>query len=470
MIGDYCKTLLFSPTQIPNVVGGSWMHLVFLGLLFSTGLVVLLYMLSRALRIPRLEGWTRHELFQILATAGLAVLAAGLLYQMCTFNIAFLSADLYQGANGADLMHSYCPQSATFINGRAVVTPYCAAEAYLHKIENRGQILFTSLIGINGAMSYLFRITWESRPLGIGYTLEPLAGLQQIQNVFLVGVSGFLVAYLSVIIQMRILDYIVAAVPFYFMPLGLLLRCFPPTRQFGGALIGFSFASLLLFPLILVVNDVILYTSLQDVTTPRDSAGNPIDLNAMLYGSNPQIGAPMPVQDLSKLKTGSTYPGFGQIGRILYQKPDLLIFQPSTSAPDYYFARRETNRTSDQIVLYKMAGTFSPSSAGAAINERWGMYNNQPNSSGSWTVQTNSRGTPVQYFTDPDPGAPDKQLGLTSSALTTALLWPAQMVMVFSVAAVLMPIINFMVYIEIARSLTRVVGAEMDLSNLTRMI
>ena len=467
MFGDYCKTLIFPNGDMPNVLGGNWMHLVLLGLLLSSGLIVLLYMLSRALRIPRLEGWTRHEFFQIAATAGLALLAAGLLWQMCTFNISFLSPD-YQGPAGAALMASACPGTHPQVNGQSVVTPYCAAQSYLSRIKARGEVLFTSLVGINGAMSYLFRITWESRPLGIGYTLEPLAGLQQIQNVFLVGVSGFLIAYLSVIIQMRILDYIVSAVPYYFLPMGLLLRCFPPTREFGGALIGFSFASLLFFPLILVVNDVMLYTSLQSVTTPTDAAGNPIDFstfNSQLYGSNPLVAGPLPLQDLSKLRAGDSSLGV-PVGRILYQRSDLAIFQPPASQ-DNYFAQVDSG--SNQLMVYKMSGTFSPSSGGAAINERWGMYESHPNASGSWPVK-NSQGTPIADFTGQDPSAPDQPLDLRSSELTTALLWPAQMVMIFSLAAVLMPIINFMIYIEIARSMTRFVGAEMDLSNLTRMI
>jgi len=61
-------------------------------------------------------------------------------------------------------------------------------------------------------------------------------------------------------------------------------------------------------------------------------------------------------------------------------------------------------------------------------------------------------------------------LGLTSKRLTTTLLWPFSILIVYAMAAVLLPIINFLVYIEIARGLSKTLGAEMDLSNLTRMI
>ncbi len=472
-MGNYCSTLLF-PAQgvpgaaIPNVPWGSWMNLVFIGLLFSAVLMVMLYMLSRALRIPRMEAWTRHEFFQILATAGLAIMAGFLLFQMCTFNIAFLSASLYQSPAGLAEIHRACPNTPTEFNGRPIVTSYCAAEAYLTKIKQRGEVLFTSLIGINGAMSYLFRITWESRPLGIGYTLEPLAGLQQIQNVFLVGVSGFMVSYLSLLIQQRILDYMMVAVPFYFMPLGLLLRCFAPTREFGGSLMGFCFASLLFFPLILVVNDVVIYTSLDDVTSPKLANGNVIsleELNQQIYGSNTKMGGPIGLMDLSKIGTSSHSLGI-PIAKILYQRADLIIFQSDKTKPVYYFARKESTSSGDKIQLYQMTGSFDTNAAGAGINERWGMYEPLPDSKGNYPMKTTSTGTPIQYFTDPDPSASAPR----ENQLATSMLWPAQMVMIFSVAAVLMPIINFMIYIEIARGITRVIGHEMDLSNLTRMI
>ena len=91
MVDNYCQTILFSPTSpLPNVMGGSWLNLVFLGLLGTALLMALVYMISKAMRIPRLEGWSRHEMFQILATAGLAILITGLTLGMCNFNIAFL--------------------------------------------------------------------------------------------------------------------------------------------------------------------------------------------------------------------------------------------------------------------------------------------------------------------------------------------------------------------------------------------
>ena len=58
----------------------------------------------------------------------------------------------------------------------------------------------------------------------------------------------------------------------------------------------------------------------------------------------------------------------------------------------------------------------------------------------------------------------------TTLFATTSSISDNQVVFTYIVAAVILPIINFMVYIEVARQMTAFLGTQMDLSNLTRMI
>jgi hypothetical protein len=48
-----------------------------------------------------------------------------------------------------------------------------------------------------------------------------------------------------------------------------------------------------------------------------------------------------------------------------------------------------------------------------------------------------------------------------------AVMKPA---MLYVMAAVILPVINFAILVEIARSLTSMLGEDLDVSNLTRMI
>ncbi len=485
MIPNYCATLAFSPTSIPTVLGGSWMHLVFLGLFASALLMAMVLMAGRLLRIPKLEAWSRHEFFQICATAVLALFIGGWMFGMCSWNVSFLSGDLYgsgpgQGGPGVvndcgDLQKDasgnlVVPKepSGAVNAGAVIVTPYCAAQGYLSKVEKRGADIFQSLIGLNAVLSYLFRMTWESRPLGIGYTLEPLAGFQQLQNIFLVGVSGFMVSFLSLIIQERILDFMLVSVPFFFMPLGLLLRGFSPTREFGGALVGFSIASLFFFPLILMLNDLVIYSSLDEVTRQAPA------LNAALFPNATKVLTIPGAVDLSTYGNGDTLGDAStsafEITTILDQGQDRLVFDSATSGKRY-MARLETSGGAQQTVVYQLNSLFDPSQSGSLINMNSGLYQDQQDSNGDWAPRTDSAtNKSISYFTGPDPSAPNEPVSPASKELATAIFWPVEMVMIFSMASILLPIINFLIYIEMARQLTRMFGAEMDLSNLTRMI
>ena len=477
MIDNYCATLILPSSQgLPNVLGGSWMHLVFIGLLASAFLMVLVQMVGRGMKIPRLEAWSRHEFFQIAGTAGLAIFITFMLFGMCSFNVSFLAPDLYSGSAGQSVVAScgtlqndsagniIYPHDAS---GALVVTPFCAAQSYLYKVQMRGQDVFQALIGLNGAMSYLFRLTWESRPLGIGYTLEPLAGFQQMQNIFLVAISGFMISFLSIVIQMRILDFMLMAVPFYFMPLGLLLRGFSPTREFGGALIGFAIASLFFYPLTLVLNDMVIYSSLDAVTKQVPA------LNAQLYPDSPVIRTFNGDVDLSGYTTGDTLtdPAGGwqlEVTNILDQGKDRLWFE-SGSSSQQYLARWETVNGVQQTRVYQINSIFNLDETGQTIQNNSGPYNDTLDSNGQPVLSTaNKVNSTISYFTDPQTAG--DPTSAESEHLATTLFWPTEMVMIFSVASILLPIIDLMIYIELARQLTRLFGAEMDLSNLTRMI
>lgn len=59
------------------------------------------------------------------------------------------------------------------------------------------------------------------------------------------------------------------------------------------------------------------------------------------------------------------------------------------------------------------------------------------------------------------------QMGASVTNGTFVLLKP---IMLYFIAAVLLPVINFIVLVEIARALTKLLGEEVDVSNITRMI
>lgn len=414
-IPNYCKSLdsaFFSVNAFENALGGDWLSLVFLGLLGMLLLLAVVYLVSQLLRIPKMEAWARFEIFQVFATAALAIFISGVLFGMCHWDSTFM-----YGPNGG--ASTELIQESKELCGMADAkefTPYCSAQSYLLKVKNRGDNIFQMLIGMNYVLSYLFKATWNSSPMGIGFTVEPLAGFNQLMNVFMVAISGFIVSYLTVLVQMRVLDYFLIAVPYYFLPLGLLMRTFAPTREFGGAVVGFAIASVFFYPMLLTLNDAILFA-------PFDAFSD----------------------DASAL-ANAAYSG-------------------DTSAFEAYL------RAAGELPPDVIEKGISPIAGAQELEKAFGSYSGKVDASG---LNVEDGDAPVssisKYFTEPDGQTPNMLAAGRTWELGEFIFKLLQIVFMYSIAAVILPIINFLLYIEIARELTHVLGTQMDLTNLTRMV
>ncbi|MFH0927354.1 MAG: hypothetical protein V1822_02130 [Candidatus Micrarchaeota archaeon] len=413
-IPTYCRSLdsAFTQTSFENALGGDWLALVFLGLLGMVFLLSLIYMAAQIFRFPKMEAWARFELFQVLATAVIAIMVAGSLYWMCHFDVTFM----YGPNGGASQKLIEESKADCGMAGADEFTPYCAAQGFLGKLETRGRDMAQILIAINYVLSYMFSVIWNSSPMGIGFAVEPLAGFNQIMNVFLVAVSGFVLSYLTVLVQMRVLDYFLIAIPFYFLPLGLLLRTFAPTREFGGAVVGFSVASLFFYPMLLVLNDAAIFA-------PFDAFVN----------------------------------NSGVLANSFYSGDESAYAKYTGSMAD----------VSQSI----MGNGIQPLEGGQQMDENFGIYDGVDRSGlpvedgGGRDISQVSK-----FFTEPDPDTQNSIIGGRTWELSETIFWPYQLIFVYSIAAVVLPIINFVVYIEIARELTHLFGVQMDLTNLTRLI
>ncbi|PIT84683.1 hypothetical protein COU37_02040 [Candidatus Micrarchaeota archaeon CG10_big_fil_rev_8_21_14_0_10_45_29] len=409
-IPNYCISLdsALSDWSLNNIVGGNWFYLVFISLFAMSLGVVAVFMAANALRIPKLQAWARFEFFQIVATAILAMFVMGWMWGMCHWDVSFLAPDYYGGAHGQEIMQNCMDATNVASAGTAEVSPYCVAQGYLKKVKTRGDDIYQALIAINYALSYIFKVTWNSSPMGIGYALEPLAGFQQLMNIFMVAISAFTLSYLSILVQMRVLDFFFLSMPYFFLPLGLLLRTFLPTREFGGAVMGLAIASMFFFPITLMLNDAIVYSSLEGIT--RQVGGQQINL----IDSNSQTAAQIEGQTIYPSATATNISeGFGK------------LYDPKAGADGQLQQSADTDPA-------KVAKYFTESKPGE---------------------------NPLTNFAS---GGIDR--------LGAVVIWPYQAVMMYMIAGVLLPIINFIVYIEIARELTHALGTQMDLTNLTRMV
>jgi len=319
------------------VLGSEWLMLSMLALLVSTLALSILYIVASFLRNPQLITWTKFELFQVFGTAAILVFFSTTMLGICTFDMRLLDPR-YTGLNMYDIINDY-----------------------FSKLQELGYLIFGLIMYISKILTYMSRLTVLSSPLGVGSNENPLETMGQLNSLIFVMLSGFTTSFLLLQLQMRILDYLAFACLGYLFPFGIFLRCFEPTRSFGGTLLGLSIALFLFYPILMVFNDYVMYSQIDEIVQQQK-------LN---------------LQDAEKNVQDST------------------------------------------------TGTEG---AGTQLGGIWGSFDS------------------------------------FSELIADGMLLFVKPVMVYFVGAVMLPIINFIVLVEITRGATAFMGDELDVSNLTRLI
>lgn len=234
------------PTSF-GIMGNGWITLTFIALFCSLLALALLYMFGNFLRNQALLAWTKFELFQILGTATVFTFSIVWAAGMCTFDMGFLSNDY------------------------AHMNMYQVVDDYFAFLRNVGNLLFGYMMYMSKIVTLLQKVTYFSSPLGLGMTDNPLDSMGQINSILFFAVGGYVTSYMMLDLQFKIMEYMAFATMHFLFPFGVFFRAFEPTRGFGGALIGMSLAFFLFYPMMLVFNNYIIRTSLDDTKTALET-------------------------------------------------------------------------------------------------------------------------------------------------------------------------------------------------------
>ena len=344
---NVCAPILSgSPSAFPGsfgILGADWIGLTFLALLCSLFALVIVYVLSSIFKQNAAAVWAKFELFQLFATAILVLMTTSfIIFGMCSFDMRILDPQRYADPNNPDQMRNLLD----------------IVEDYFRHIEATGNLLFGILVYLVNWLTGLARLGLRSSPIGVGWNENPLESLMQLNNMFFILISGFVISYLMVVVQLRIIEFMSIASLYYLFPFGIFFRAFEPTRAFGGTLIGIAITFFLFFPVLIVFNDYMVYGAMDEA-------------NAQMVGAIASGDAQM------------------------------------------------------------QQGNASPSGI---------------------------------FIAD---GAQD---GSLERGLSSSVSFVFRPLMLYMIAAVVLPVINFTILVEIARGLTKLLGEEVDVTNLTRLI
>ncbi len=229
-----------------------WQTLSLLALVVSVGILSVIYLFNRLFGNEQGETWVKIELFEILTTAFIMVIIIGLLNAACVLPVGDLGLNVGDDVKGLNVFDA-------------------AAET----LSDFSWVLTYTMTGLHSLyipFDFMTTQTMTAQPLGMGTTVQPTAGMGAvIKPGYVNALQMMSVAFIVIRAELLLLDFATFAMIKYYLPLGILLRCFAPTRRIGGTLIGLVVGVVLVFPSLIVLNGVF--------TESFTSAANPFGLN-----------------------------------------------------------------------------------------------------------------------------------------------------------------------------------------------
>jgi hypothetical protein len=249
----------------------NWQSFAGLALLTSATILAFIYILSVLFRNENLKNFVKIELSELFMTAVLIIILVTGIGAVATLEAG-----------------TFLPENDLPVGISASSNIYNVTESYFEQVgTDMGAWLEVNYI-LGVYVDSMASVTPYARPLGIGLVASPLAGLASPFKQLLYNMSVALsIAYIINYAQLYVFLFAIAGSLKYYIPLGIILRSFTPTRRIGGALIGLGISFLFVFP-VLYSFDYMMFYSKDDspMVTFRSFLDNSMSLNTGLFGKS----------------------------------------------------------------------------------------------------------------------------------------------------------------------------------------
>lgn len=225
--------------------GGMWEFTALAGaaLMTSVAILAFLYIWASLFRNQQMNAYVKQELFEVLVTAVLVLFLMSAVTAMSTLKVSsFLPSNLLPAGVATD------------------TTVYAATAGYYERVDSDMSGWLNMNYVINMYIDQIASVTPYARPLGVGLVASPMAGLASPIKQLLYNMSVALsVAFILNYAQLNVYIFALQGFLKYYLPLGIFLRCFTPTRKIGGTLIGVAVAFLFVFPALSTITYSMFY-------------------------------------------------------------------------------------------------------------------------------------------------------------------------------------------------------------------
>jgi hypothetical protein len=222
----------------PTAVNANWKTLSVLGLFISTLLISVVYMFGKMSDNAALLNRAKTDFVQVIATSILLVIFYSFLTAACNLD-----------------PHQFGLNANTMFDGARLYFEYAKAQAFYAYNEATNSIMLVSglsSIFINSqviAFGLFLSLSIADNPF-VGFSIATGA-LQFVANLTMLTVA-MASAHMDIftIIERHLLNFL--------LPAGVTMRCFTPTREFGGVLIAIAVGLFIFYPLMFSLGYLVL--------------------------------------------------------------------------------------------------------------------------------------------------------------------------------------------------------------------
>lgn len=219
----------------------TWQAAIGIAFMTSIAMLVFIYLIGTLLRNQSLVNFVKFEIYELIVTAILIGVLVSLVDFMSDLRVSFFFPHM----------------DITLPNGTLYrdLGMYEATQKYYELVQDKFMgWLYTNFL-FSMWMDNLASVTPYARPLGVGIVAAPLAGFaaplkQMLYNVTTALSIGFVISAA----QLIVFQFAVVGFLKYYIPIGIFLRTFTPTRRIGGGLIAVGLGFLFILPIMTILS------------------------------------------------------------------------------------------------------------------------------------------------------------------------------------------------------------------------
>ena len=217
----------------------NWKSLSVIGLLLSGAFISLIYMIGKAMDSPTLVSRAKTDIIQVMVTAILLIFLYSLLSVICSIDGKQFGLKFSSIFDGAENYFEYARLMG--------LSAYLKSTNSIMTLTGLSTLVLTVPDAI--ALGSFAKIGLFLKVFG-GYNI-PIGALNWLASLVMLSISlmkGYVVVLNA--IELNFLNLL--------FPAGIVMRCFSPTRDFGGVLISLSLGLFLFFPFMFSFSYMIL--------------------------------------------------------------------------------------------------------------------------------------------------------------------------------------------------------------------